>query len=85
MVMMGIPGSEHTEGVCFRRKAWVQVPLPWCLFLQVPADVMAWPWLSCLLLPVLVVSGGCRLSPTRTALTWGSSAEPSSKEGIPQQ
>lgn len=37
---------------------------------------MVWPWLSCLLLPALMVSGGYLPSPTRATLTWGSSAEP---------
>lgn len=45
--------------------------LPQCLFPQVPPDMMAWPWLSCLLLPAFTVSGGCSSSPTRAALTWG--------------
>ena len=38
---------------------------------QVPLDVMARLWLSCLLLPALLVSGACLPSPTRATLIWG--------------
>uniref|UniRef100_A0A8C3VLH9 Cadherin-related family member 2 n=1 Tax=Catagonus wagneri TaxID=51154 RepID=A0A8C3VLH9_9CETA len=31
---------------------------------QVPAEVMAWPWLSCLLLPALIVSVAANVAPT---------------------
>lgn len=44
---MGL-GHTHTDEISSL------MPLP-----QVLSDMMAWPWLSCLLLPALMVSGGC--------------------------
>lgn len=45
--------------------------------------MMARPWLPCFLLSALTVSGGCLLSPTRTAINWGPSAGPLRVGGLP--
>lgn len=53
--------------------------LSWRLFPQVPPDMMGWPWLSCLLLPALVVSG--RYLPSPISTNEGPSAELSRRAG----
>lgn len=71
MVMMVGLGPTHIDGGLLRGRPRTGAPSPMPLSPQVPWDVMAWLWLSCLLLPTLVVSGACLPSPIRAALIWG--------------